>query len=76
MKVPTPQAVVLARRGNDANVPVIDRMMALATLGVMAEADQVFVEVPDDLILAARLSSPPKEKEEFVWRNGARVRKR
>jgi hypothetical protein len=78
MKVPSPAAVILARKGNDANVPVLDRMVALATLGAMAEAGEVFIEVPDDLILAVRLSSPKedKPKEEYVWRNGAWVKKR
>jgi hypothetical protein len=73
MKVPTPAAAILARAGNDPTLDPARRMTALAQLGILYEAGEAFVEVPDKL---RDVFLTEKPKEEFIWRNGARVKKR
>lgn len=72
MKVPTPVAIILAQRANDTSRSAIDRAIDYVTLGSMAEAGTVFVEVPDDLYDVKPSQKLPEPK--YIWHNGARVK--
>jgi hypothetical protein len=63
-RVWNPKMVELAKRSKDESLSVVDRMMALHTLGFMA---QMGVPMIVD-------NSLEVEKPKYIWRNGAKVK--
>jgi hypothetical protein len=79
VKVVNPVALIHAKIVNNPNTSAFDRAVSAMTLGHMVEANEIYLEIPDDFNISMRTEDLAEalvddKPVKYIWRNGARIK--